>query len=107
MTKNLEGYLILIEDFIRGGLSVSAFQEAFFRTFKNEDVIFDEAAFQLLDELFGDLDAFTDNAELLRLNSVYYVDEATLRANVTEIQRLLNDQIRQDEAMLIPRSTGC
>jgi hypothetical protein len=62
-------------------MPVEEFQETYLERFKNETNL-DREAFQLLDELFGDVDSFTVDQRLLAESPDFYLDEARLREKV-------------------------
>lgn len=78
-------YRELLERFLTHGLSVDQFQKAFLARFKNETRQLDESLFFLLDALFGDVDCYTSNPELLAESKGFYVDEQTLRDKVRQV----------------------
>lgn len=64
-------YLDLLQRFAAGSVSVEDFQGQYLRKFKAEDRPLDEETFQVLDRLFGDIEAFTPNDILRkRVNAV-------------------------------------
>jgi hypothetical protein len=79
--SKLVDYERLFERFLGGAMSVEEFQAAYLYLFKNEGQL-DEPLFELLDELFGDVDSLTTNQQLLAENPNFYLDEATLRQKV-------------------------
>lgn len=85
MSTAMSRYSNLFKRFLDKEISVCEFQSMFFQLFKSEECCFEESVFQALDDLFGNVDAYTDDPELLRLNPSYYIDETQLRAKVCEI----------------------
>ena len=81
MRNSLVDYGLLIEQFLHGAMSVEEFQATYLHRFKNEGQL-DGPMFELLDELFGDVDSFTTDQQLLTVNSGFYLDEAGLREKV-------------------------
>lgn len=75
-------YENLIAEFLEGALSVEDFRSAFFQHFKREGDL-DQSVFLVLDRLFGDLDNFTTDAELLRERPEFYIGLAELRARAS------------------------
>lgn len=83
-------YQQLIEQFLHEEMSAKEFQAVFIDTFKKEKQL-GEPLFAILDELFGDVDSFTDDQKLLAENPNFYLDEARLRQKAKKtIIRLLN-----------------
>lgn len=87
-------YEMLINRFIEGAMSPEEFQCAYLAQFKNEERKLDEPLFELLDALFGDVDAFTIDQELFEENPAFYLDEAALRERTAQaLKRLI--QLKQ------------
>lgn len=84
MTSITDDYLCTLKDFIEGRLSVSEFEASYLAKFKNEVREMDELTFEVLDSLFGDVDAFTDDSALLSENPEFYIDENQLRSRVSQ-----------------------
>lgn len=78
MSGDVSYYVSLIDRFTRGEISAVKFQEIFLDKFKNEDSV-DGDDFLILDELFADLDAYTEDSDLLRSNPQFYLDLAELK----------------------------
>jgi len=76
--SRLVDYEQLLEQFVSGAMPVEEFQATYLDLFKNEGRL-DEQLFELLDELFGDVDSFTADPQLLAENPSSYLDEAGLR----------------------------
>ena len=89
MNANLEQYTLLLQRFLVHEISPQEFQTAFFKRFQNESVDMDESIFLLLDELFGALDCYTEDAELLAERPGFYLDSRGLRRESSEILRRL------------------
>lgn len=77
-------YMLLLQQFLNGSLSVDEFQKTYLARFKNEEPM-NEKLFELLDELFADLDSFTSDAKLLARKPGFYIDESALRNRVRNI----------------------
>lgn len=71
-------YYSLLSQFLSGKMSVDEFRSTFLEWFKSEGQL-DISIFELLDELFGDVDSFTLDQRLLAENPGFYLDEAGLR----------------------------
>lgn len=93
MSTIAEDYKDLLQSFLSGHLTPQAFQAAYLEKFKGEDRALSEELFQLLDGLFGDVDAFCpDPGLLVRLQTEvpdFYLDEASLRKRVQEVSSRL------------------
>lgn len=81
MNNSLADYGLLLEQFLGGAVSVEEFQGTYLDRFKNEGQL-DGPLFELLDELFGDVDSFTTDQQLLTESPGCYLDEAGLREKV-------------------------
>jgi hypothetical protein len=84
MKKRVGFYIEMISRFVAGEISAAAFKSTFLVEFKNEKVYFDEATYHLLDSLYGDVDAYTDDKELLKENPEYFLSEEKLRERVNQ-----------------------
>ncbi|WP_350023736.1 colicin immunity domain-containing protein [Pseudomonas protegens] len=58
-------YKFIIQRYLNDELSSLEFQALYIYKFKNEGRLLDENLFLLLDELFGDVDAYTEDESLL------------------------------------------
>jgi Bacterial self-protective colicin-like immunity len=74
-------YRSLLEQFLSGEMPVEEFQAAYVDRFKAERRL-DAALFEMLDELFGHVDSFSADPQLLAENPGLYLDEAGLRQKV-------------------------
>jgi Bacterial self-protective colicin-like immunity len=96
MNAGIESYFHLFSKFLDGAASAHEFQRAYLDKFKNEEVRFDERIYDLLDALFGDVDAFTDDLELLAENPNYYVSEEVLKDLVSQAARDLRAMVTKN-----------
>lgn len=78
-------YMGLLQKFVAREISASQFQSAFFTQFPNDACEMDDSLFLLLDELFGDVDSYTDNPALLAKEPDFYLDEAGLEKKAQDI----------------------
>lgn len=74
-------YKHLLEKFLAESMTVDEFQSAFLAQFKDEEQL-DERVYEILDELFGDIDSFTRDSSLLASSPSFYLDEQQLRKKV-------------------------
>ena len=88
MSNAINSYIELLSEFLSGRMGVLDFQRAYLSKFKMETSRFDDSTFDLLDALFGDVDAYTSDQALLTENPSYYLDEDGLRNRVSQV---LND----------------
>lgn len=84
MRDVISEYCSLLKQFLGGEVSVMEFQASYLKRFAEEDWL-DEALFQLLDELFGDVNSYTTDQELLTSRPDFYLDEASLRGRVEDL----------------------
>ncbi|MDC6171319.1 colicin immunity domain-containing protein [Paucibacter sp. XJ19-41] len=82
MNSFLVDYGLLLEQFLHGAISVEEFHTTYLDRFKNEAEQLNEPLFELLDELFGDVDSFTTDQQLLTDSPGFYLDEVRLREKV-------------------------
>jgi len=94
MNNALVNYGLLFERFLSGAMSVEEFQVAYLDCFKHEGEL-DGPLFALLDEIFGHVDSFTTDPQLLVENPGLYLDEATLREKVRVAESRLSSLKRQ------------
>lgn len=91
-------YRSLLEQFLSGAMPVEEFQMTYLSRFKNEARRMEEPLFELLDGLFGDIDAFTTDPQLLAECPGYYLDEESLRNRVRSVvSRLATIQGRKGD----------
>jgi hypothetical protein len=79
MDKIYNEYEALIAGFVDGKTSAEEFQRAYLDRFKTEVRDLDEPLYQLLEGLFGDVDVFSANADLLNHWPHLYLDGAVLK----------------------------
>ena len=79
MTDVSVDYGLLLEQFLDGAMSAEEFQSTYLDRFKNERRRLEDALFDLLDGLFGDVDSFSTDPKLLAENPGFYLDERQLR----------------------------
>lgn len=93
MSDAYTDYGLLLHDYLAGALSAEEFQRAYLEHFKNENRELDDDLFEVLDELFGAVDAFCADPELLAELCVakpgFYLDEKALRAKVAQASQRL------------------
>jgi hypothetical protein len=75
-------YGMLLDRFLSGAMTVEEFQVTYLDRFKTEERPLDEPLYQLLDELFGDVDAFGTDPKLFVEHPDFYLDENGLREKV-------------------------
>jgi hypothetical protein len=94
---NYDDYQELLARYLDGAIASREFQEVFLAKFKHEARELPVAVFDVLDALFGDVDAFCPEASLLaelnRANPNYYLDERMLRQRVSEVRKSLKEMM--------------
>jgi hypothetical protein len=80
-----EVYFSLLKRFLKHEICPQEFQTAFFARFQHESIGMDESLFLLLDELFGGLDCYTEDAELLAERPGFYLDVKGLERECADI----------------------
>lgn len=89
MSVSTAKYILLLKYFLARQISQEEFQSAFFERFQNEPVGMDQSLFLLLDELFGALDCYTEDVELLAERPGFYLDLKGLERESADILRRL------------------
>lgn len=74
-------YTNLIEEFLKKSISVSDFEKTYLEKFKQETGEMEEEEFLILDNLFAEVDAYTDDLKAVADEPEYYIDENQLRAS--------------------------
>jgi Bacterial self-protective colicin-like immunity len=72
-----------INNYLKRGVSSDLFQSEFISAFKN-DIDLSETEYDILDELFGDVDSFTRDDQLLNLGSKFYISETELKTKAEQ-----------------------
>src|SRR5258708_16704807 len=85
-TQNLTDYINLIESFLSNQISAPTFERAYLTKFKNDATDWSETEYEILNQLFGDLDAFCADPELRGQGDL---DEVQLRHSAAEATRRL------------------
>lgn len=89
MKSEHEEYFWLLKQFLEHKICPEEFQTAFFARFQNEPLGMEEPLFLLLDQLFGALDCYTEDLELLAGMPGFYIDIKGLERECADIfQRL-------------------
>lgn len=93
MSNIYTDYGRLLHGFLAGASSAEDFQRVYIDRFKNERRELDDALFEILDELFGNVDAFCADPDLLAALVVakpgFYLDEQALRDKVAQASQRL------------------
>jgi len=64
MPEKLRQYIALISSFVAGKIVATDFERDYLKLFKEDETKWSEAEFAILDELFGDVDAFCADPQL-------------------------------------------
>ncbi|GAB3408840.1 colicin immunity domain-containing protein [Massilia agilis] len=93
MSNVAQDYRDLLQRFLSNQLEAQEFQTAYLEKFQNEKRHLSEELYEVLDALFGDVDAFCPDPELLaKLNADlpgFYLSEPVLRTRVERAFALL------------------
>ena len=82
-------YIRLLKDFINK-ISSDEFEFQFMELFKKEYFFYSEREFQILDKLFGDVDAYCGDSALF--DPEFDIDEADLRLSVKQALNALEER---------------
>lgn len=63
-SENLEQYILIITQFVAGDISASKFETSYLSMFKNETEVFPEHIYDVLNNLFLDVEAYCSDPEL-------------------------------------------
>lgn len=86
----VDDYYKIIENFLEEKTSVLSFKEVFLKTYLNEQREFDDNIFEILDNLFAEVDLYTSDLYLLE-NFDLYVTENQLRQTANKTLHNLRD----------------
>ena len=78
-------YKALIQNYLNDEFSSLDFQKLYIEKFKNEERLLDECLFLILDEFFGDVDAYTEDEGLLVGNSDFYLNQDMFREKAKSV----------------------
>lgn len=90
MRQELYDYEKIVESFVNKNISVKEFDEKFNERYAIEKNNSDEL-FQLLDEIFYFIDAYTEVEELIGTEEDYYIDEERLRIEATRLLKEIRE----------------
>ncbi|MGA9380692.1 MAG: colicin immunity domain-containing protein [Phormidium sp.] len=82
-------YTKLLKDFVSNKISSDEFEFRFLELFKSESFFDSEREFQILDKLFGDVDAYCCDPDLF--DPEFDIDEAELRSSAQEALNALEE----------------
>jgi hypothetical protein len=83
-------YTTLIDQFLTGAIPVDVFCDTYLRRFKAEQTPLGEPLYDILNDLFGDIDCYTTDPTLLASDPDFYLDEPRLRERASESLRQLH-----------------
>jgi hypothetical protein len=84
-------YIQLIRSFVNGKISGSTFEKAYLRMFKEDPTIRPDAEYNVLNELFSDVDVYCPDAEIRPSGGL---DEEGLRSKASRALSALNELTR-------------
>ena len=93
MIKNFEEYEVLLNQFLEKKISTEIFQIEFINLFKSESRHLDDHLYNILEEIFGDCDALSDDPELLLENPSFYINEVVFRERMFSAKRNLQNYV--------------
>jgi hypothetical protein len=93
MDLRLGPYLELLASFLDGSIGVSDFAGAYLDLFKHDDVIRPDDVFDVLDELFSDIDAYSPQP------AEDEIDEEQLRRSASEAYHQLRAYAQDDPSI--------
>jgi|LZQP01.1.fsa_nt_gb hypothetical protein len=82
MSSVKDDYVRIMQDFLQQIMPASEFVTRYLAMFKNEIRDLDEDEFEILDEVFGDVDSYTIDADLLAEDPCFYLNDRQLREKV-------------------------
>jgi len=83
---HIEGYVTNIKQFVDGEISASQFEESYSNIFKNHENLLPENVFEILNELFLDIDAYCSDPELMEEDDID--DQELMRRAELALERL-------------------
>lgn len=93
---SIEDYQFLIQSFIDGSLPIQEFETQYLAAFKAETASMNPVLFQVLDELFSDVDAYSPDCPAGK-ETAFIISEARLRqrasAALEKLEQILVSQV--------------
>ncbi len=83
---------MLLKDFVARKISADEFERRFLELFKGETALMPEREFHILDKLFGDVDAYCSDPDLI--DPRFDIDEDELRSSAQEALDQLGELIK-------------
>ncbi|PZS74528.1 colicin immunity domain-containing protein [Stenotrophomonas maltophilia] len=77
--RRTDEYLSLITSYIDGKVDARSFSGVYLEKFKSERSELPGDAFEILDRLFGDVDSYTDDEDLLASTPSFYLSAEQLK----------------------------
>ena len=84
-------YKLMLDRFLSGEICVHEFQERYLASFKSEVQRLDVDLYEVLQKVFGDVDSYTEDPDLLVTNPSFYLNEVALRKRIQEATLQLSD----------------
>ena len=78
MNCDISAYEALIQQFISGAIDVYQFETAYLAIYKADKQMFDEPVYLILNQLFSDVDCFTDDEPLIAENPNFNISRDEL-----------------------------
>ena len=95
---HLKKYLTIIDDYVKGKISVEEFEKKYLKVFKTEEHAFDKNIFFMLADLFSSVDTYCGDVTIANHDKNYPfhdIDEKDLLKEVKTIQEKLIISIEQ------------
>jgi len=73
---------LLLQQFLSGAMGVDEFQTTYLNRFKKEEREYSEPLYEILDEIFGDVDSYIKDQQLISEKPGFYLDEKGLKEKV-------------------------
>ncbi|MCB9009426.1 MAG: hypothetical protein H6656_19045 [Ardenticatenaceae bacterium] len=93
-TRELEPYTTLLLTFVNGQISASEFERQYLDLYLQDETIWSDDLFAMLEKLFGDVDAFVAD---LSLRDAGDLDEKQLRKSSQNTLEFLNNFMKNPE----------
>lgn len=84
-------YLELIGNFLRNEMGANEFSLTYLNKMKNDNRTFGDDLYELLEEMFGEANSYTDNQEIYDSNPDFYLTGDGLKIKAKEIFNKLNE----------------
>ena len=87
-------YRLLLKQYLTGEMNVDEFQATYLDRFKKEEREYPEPLYEILDELFGEVDSYTKDNQLLLEQPDFYLNEKELKEKVAQKVKQLEGLVK-------------